>query len=170
MAKQKKKVEILGKEEKVTQPKTVTNEPKNAPTPAEQVKEITKPLGDTSEVVEKGTVPIPPVKEKVDAPAKNEPIQEADPNELAFGHMDDTRSMKFKIDPDNVKAPSYSTDDFRDFFYKFEKEKVSRPNVLFINSESLEKLGYRDVATDLGLHIKEGTGYKKTELVLAVDL
>lgn len=164
--------------------------PSNVPTPkpekrakgelsAEQATEALMPI-DPKEADESekpsAQQPIPPVKEKVNKPKTDkdgdvEGLNDASTeNELAFGNFPADRSMKFTIDPDTIKAPHYAVEDFRNIFEKFRKEKGVKANNLFINTDSLEKLGYRDVATDLGLHIKESTVYKEKEMLLAVDL
>jgi len=151
---------------------------KNEPN-ADEVSEILTPQTDVfGDEKPSATQAIPAVVEKIQAPkVSSEDVTNeagatdaAEEQELAFGNFSNKRSMKFDINPDTVKAPSYATDDFREFVEKYQKEKGAKPNILFINTTSLEKLGYRDVAVDLGLHIQESTVYKDDELVLALDL
>lgn len=172
---------------KLTKEEIEASKPKNPNelTPEEAVEALTpNPPKEVDGTVENkadkkpsATQSIPAVEEKVKNPklSSEDVVNDGSPTapteqELGFGTFDNDRSMKFTIDPDTIKAPSYATDDFREFVEKYRKKKGAKPNILFINTESLEKLGYRDVAVDLGLHIKESTVYKKKELVLALDL
>lgn len=146
---------------------------------AEQAKKTLTPI-DPKDAEEShkpsATQPIPPVKEKIDKPntdktgAVKDLHDTSTDNKLAFGNFHKDRSMKFKIDADNIGTPQHQSDEMRKYFNKFLDEKSVKPNNLFINTTSLEKLGWRDIATDLGLNIKESSVYNDDEMVLAIDL
>jgi hypothetical protein len=173
-----KKKSTPAKTEKVIAPaaKTETAQPQSAPKPKGAAKELTpeqtidaltpkaeiNPDNPLEDEKPSATQAIPPVKQK------KEDLGGED--KLNFEHMDTNRSMKFKIDVDNIGTPSHQTDIMREFFQKFLDKKEVKPNNMFINTTSLEKLGWRDVATDLGLHIKESTVYNDDEMVLALDI
>lgn len=167
------KTQIADKEQNVEAPQP-PKKLENEPTATEKLEEVNMEGSETPSKEPYATQPIPPVQDKVEsADVSSEDIithkEEVSEIELALGEMDDKRSIKFKIDPDNTKAPAYAVEDFRGFFEEYQEKKEAKPNVMFINTTSLEKLGYRDVAVDLGLTIKESTVYNEKELVLALD-
>lgn len=178
MTKKKTKIVMAEKEKAVEQPKSPASSNPNELTPEEKAEALMPQTEVTGDHRPSATQDIPAVVERVDkVKESSEDITDnagstdaVTENELAFGNFSNKRSMKFDIDPNEIKAPAYAVDDFRGFVEKFRHEKEARPNVLFINTDSLNRLGYRDVAVELGLQIQESTVYKDDELVLALDL
>lgn len=121
---------------------------------------------------EKATVAIPEVVKDIDkADVTPEEITlgaEVDPEELAFGMLDDETGVKYKIDPFEVENALDAANTFRSFFSKFRKKKHTSPNVLYINTQSLERLGWKDIASELGLTLQTSTTYHPKEMVLAL--
>ncbi len=154
----KKEIKKLPNENNAPQPKTVTNDTANTPTPTEQAETTKMPLQEDINFgeqlpVEEGTVNIPAVKEK---------LEPEDEKEKKI-------SLKFKINPAITKSSVYLVEDFKDFVQQYRDKFESKPNTMYVNTDSLESLGYRDIATDFGIHIKEGRGYDPKELVLAIE-
>lgn len=79
-------------------------------------------------------------------------------------------TMTVNVDPDEVRAPAYAVQEFRDYVQKYLEESGSKPNVLTINSLTLDKLGYKDVAIELGLAIKGGGSFDEDKMVLSLEI
>lgn len=117
---------------------------------------------------------VPPVEEKVDDPkVTSEEVttgeSEATSHELAQGMLPKRKSMDFKVDPNEVKAVAYAAEDMVAMYDKFVKKFNAKPDEIFVNTLTLEKLGYRDTVSALGLHIRESSVYKETKIVLAIS-
>lgn len=135
------------------------------------IEALTPKEGDTPDQQDASGV-IPPVKSDIDEVdlTAEEVIgnDSVDPRELALGMLPEDKGVKFTIDPFEVQNNRDAQDTFRDFFEKFKAKKHTSPDVLYINKDSLERLGWRDVASELGLTIQETTTYKTTEMVLGL--
>lgn len=119
------------------------------------------------------TQPVPPVVEKIEkqdvsSDEVTENYDDFESKELALGMLPNKKSMDFKVDPNEVKAVAYAAEDMVEMYDKFVKKFETKPNEIFINTLTLEKLGYRDTISALGIHIRESSVQKETQLTLAV--
>ncbi|WP_312697051.1 hypothetical protein [Sphingobacterium mizutaii] len=131
-------------------------------------------LEKTGDEKPSATQTIPPVVEEVENPkASSEEVitgeSDATEHELAQGMLPKKKSMDFKVDPNEVKAVAYAAEDMVAMYDKFVKKFNGKPDEIFINTVTLEKLGYRDTVSALGLHIRESSVYNENELVLAIS-